>query len=130
MVPVSRRVPAGDAFWKSVREHSHDFFKSLVPLWRLSVKSTTPPLSLSRTKQLIEWNGALRWLTCPKESPVDTIRQAAQKAGGHATLFRSQNQATLRFQPLDSGLMCIHQRLKQKFDPAGILNPGRLYPEF
>ncbi|MDR4515580.1 glycolate oxidase subunit GlcE [Nitrosomonas sp.] len=122
--------PAGDAFWKSVREHSHDFFKSPVPLWRLSVKSTTPPLSLSRTKQLIEWNGALRWLTCPKESPVDTIRQAAQKAGGHATLFRRHNCAIPVFQELSPALAGIHQRLKQKFDPAGILNPGRLYPEF
>jgi glycolate oxidase FAD binding subunit len=33
------------------------------------------------------------------------------------------------FQPLPAGLMTLHQRLKQAFDPAGIFNPGRMYPE-
>jgi glycolate oxidase FAD binding subunit len=126
----------GGIFWKSLRDQTHDFFKPAMSLWRLSIKSTTPPLSFPdlHARQLIEWNGALRWLACDEEcsgnATANSIRQAAKSAGGHATLFRSQNQAALRFQPLDSGLMCIHQRLKQKFDPAGILNPGRLYPEF
>jgi glycolate oxidase FAD binding subunit len=26
--------------------------------------------------------------------------------------------------------MNIHRRLKEKFDPMGILNPGRMYPQF
>ncbi|MDR4516864.1 MAG: glycolate oxidase subunit GlcE [Nitrosomonas sp.] len=126
----------GDFFWKSLRDQTHNFFKPAISLWRLSIKSTASPLSLPKlhARQLIEWNGALRWLACDEEcsgnATANSIRQAAKSAGGHATLFRSQNQAALRFQPLEPGLMRIHQRLKQKFDPAGILNPGRLYPEF
>ena len=59
------------------------------PLWRLSVKSTTPPLSLPGT-QLIEWGGALRWLAADDEAEAVQIavRNAARNAGGHATLFR------------------------------------------
>ncbi|HSQ05619.1 MAG TPA: FAD-linked oxidase C-terminal domain-containing protein, partial [Burkholderiales bacterium] len=34
------------------------------------------------------------------------------------------------FHPLAPGLMKLHQRLKRSFDPAGILNPGRMYAEF
>jgi glycolate oxidase FAD binding subunit len=31
-----------------------------------------------------------------------------------------------RFEPLKPPLDRIHRRLKAEFDPAGILNPGRL----
>ncbi|MFZ0398789.1 MAG: FAD-linked oxidase C-terminal domain-containing protein, partial [Methyloceanibacter sp.] len=32
------------------------------------------------------------------------------------------------FQPLDPPLAALTARLKAAFDPAGILNPGRMYP--
>jgi glycolate oxidase FAD binding subunit len=32
------------------------------------------------------------------------------------------------FQPLEAGVAAISKRLKAAFDPAGILNPGRMYP--
>ncbi|MCH8841955.1 MAG: glycolate oxidase subunit GlcE, partial [SAR324 cluster bacterium] len=34
------------------------------------------------------------------------------------------------FQPLEAGRRRLHVNLKQAFDPAGILNPGRMYPDF
>ncbi len=43
----------GDVFWKSVREHMHDFFKPTASLWRLSVKSTRPPLTFPHSTQFI-----------------------------------------------------------------------------
>ena len=119
----------GPAFWHSVREQTHVFFKADQNLWRLSIKSTAPPLSLPG-QQLMEWNGALRWLVCDETVDAETIRKAAKAAGGHATLFRGDNVRAQVFHPLDPGMMSIHQLLKQKFDPAGIFNPGRLYPEF
>jgi glycolate oxidase FAD binding subunit len=56
------RIDAVEAerFWHSIREHTDPFFKAPQPLWRLSLKSTTPPLDLPGA-QLIEWGGALRW---------------------------------------------------------------------
>jgi glycolate oxidase FAD binding subunit len=30
---------------------------------------------------------------------------------------------------LNPALLALHRRLKAAFDPKGILNPGRLYPE-
>lgn len=112
-------------FWASVREHTHPFFGSGQRLWRLSVKSTTPPLQLPG-RQVIEWGGALRWLVT--DAPAAEIRAAAQRAGGHATLFRGADGTTPVFHPLPATLERIHRRLKQAFDPACILNPGRLYP--
>jgi len=33
------------------------------------------------------------------------------------------------FHPLPAANMALSQKLKAAFDPAGILNPGRMYPE-
>jgi glycolate oxidase FAD binding subunit len=58
-----------------------------------------------------------------------TIRDAAARAGGHATLFRGGDRSQGVFHPLPPVLMKLHHNLKQAFDPAGVLNPGRLYPD-
>ena len=120
----------GARFWDSVREQQHSFFSSGKPLWRLSVKSTTPPLSLPGA-QLIEWGGALRWLAADDEEDAlqSAVRETASTAGGHATLFRHGESSAAVFPPLTPQMMRVTRRLKEKFDPAGILNPGRMYPE-
>jgi glycolate oxidase FAD binding subunit len=125
-------IAEGPSFWASVREQAHPFFQTGRPLWRLSIKSTTPPLSLPG-KQLIEWGGALRWLMVDEEvdqeSVRSAVRQAAESGGGHATLFRSAGSRSNVFHPLSPSVARITQRLKEKFDPHHILNPGRMYSQ-
>ena len=118
-------IVEGVSFWESVREQTHPFFQPGKSLWRLSIKSTTPPLTLPG-KQLIEWGGALRW--CASDADAEAMRGMATTAGGHATLFRSPALYVTVFHPLVPEMMKIHRRLKEKFDPMGILNPGRMYP--
>ncbi|HMW18594.1 MAG TPA: glycolate oxidase subunit GlcE [Accumulibacter sp.] len=116
------------AFWQSLREQTHDFFNGEVPLWRLSLPSVAAPQALGAT--LIEWGGAQRWL---RGGDPATYRAAASAAGGHATLFRGDpalKAAVGVFQPLNAPLLRIHRRLKTAFDPRGVFNPGRLYPDF
>jgi glycolate oxidase FAD binding subunit len=115
-----------ERFWADVREHADPFFAGGRLLWRLSVKSTTPPLGLPG-KQLVEWSGALRWLMSDAEP--GSMREAAARAGGHATLFRGGDKSAGVFHPLAPALMKLHRNLKRTFDPAGIFNPGRLYPD-
>jgi len=115
----------GAMFWRSVREQELDFFfREPQPLWRLSLKSTTPPLNLGG-QQMIEWSGALRWLKT--EADAKTVRAAAAYGNGHATLFRGGDKAGGVFHPLTPALEKIHRRLKRSFDPAGIFNPTRMY---
>jgi glycolate oxidase FAD binding subunit len=121
-----RLEPAQAAtLWKSVREHSHDFFGGAAPLWRLAVPSVTPPLDLPG-EQLLEWTAGLRWLK--SECEPATAREAARSVGGHATLFRAARKHGEAFAPLSPILLRVHRELKATFDPAGILNPGRLVP--
>jgi len=114
-------------FWNGIREQTDPFFRNDAPLWRLSVPSTTPPLKL-QGEEMIEWGGALRWLQ--SRADARTVREAAKRAGGHATLFRGGDKAVGVFQPLAPALMRIHTQLKHEFDPLGIFNRGRMYADF
>ena len=114
------------AYWDGLREQTAPFFAGAAPLWRLSLPSHAPQLELPGP-QLVEWGGAQRWLTTNAEA--GTVRAAAARAGGHATLFRAADKPAGAFAPLPATLARLHRQLKDVFDPAGILNPGRLYPE-
>lgn len=120
--------PESDGLWLAVREHQHPFFASrddATALWRLSVPSTTPSLGL-RGSTLIDWGGAQRWLET--DLPADTVRAAVAKVGGHATLYwhGPLPASTPVFHPLAPTMERLHQALREAFDPAGILNPGRM----
>ena len=121
-----QRLDDARAFWTALREQQSAFFAGDDPLWRLSVKSTAPALPLSG-RQLLEWNGALRWIRTDLDASL--VRDVARKAGGHATSFRARERARDPFHPLPDAMMQLHRRLKQTFDPSGVLNPGRLYPD-
>ena len=119
------------ADWNACREQTLPFFAQAPSpdacLWRLSVPQTTPALDLPFA-QLLEWHGGLRWLWAPASSAAP-LRQVAEKACGHATLFRRAAHTpadTPVFTPLSPVQARIQRELKKQFDPAGVFNPGRL----
>ena len=118
---------AGRDLWHAVREQTHEFFIGEAPLWRVALPVGAPPLGFK--DELVEWRGMQRWLRTSEDAA--RIRRRAIDLGGHATLFRAPDDFRTEhgvFTPLDPTLLAIHQRLKRRFDPAGILNPGRMYP--
>ncbi len=123
---------AAAADWAACRNQLNAWFAQHDgrDLWRLSVAQTAPVLDLPESP-LIEWHGGQRWV---RAEPGDAagLREAAARAGGHATLFVPGERWTApqpgRFSALASPLDRIHGALKREFDPAGIFNRGRLYP--
>ena len=124
--------------WQACRDLRLPFFgnppKPDMALWRLSVAQTAPPLNLP-WPQLVEWHGALRWLWAPLDAAA-SVREAAGQGGGYATVFIANYVYSTRaraqfdaFSALNAPLDAIHRRLKAEFDPAGIFNRGRLYPD-
>ncbi|NOX76485.1 MAG: glycolate oxidase subunit GlcE [Gammaproteobacteria bacterium] len=111
----------GQQFWRDLRERQHRFFSGDDELWRLSLPAASPALDLPG-RTFYDWGGAQRWLKTNAEAGA--VHVAINKVGGHATRFTSDGAVA---QPLSPALAALHQRLKQAFDPVGILNPGRLY---
>jgi glycolate oxidase FAD binding subunit len=124
---------AAESWWTDIRDHRHAFFE-LSPakleagecLWRLAVPDTAPHISLPG-EQFIEWGGGQRWWR--GAAPAMEVRAAAKAVGGHATLVRAFDKSPGAFSPVSPVSMRIQERLKQSFDPEGVFNPGRLYPE-
>lgn len=112
------------ADWAACREQALPFFRAPAPdlgLWRLSVPQTAPVLDLP-WPQMVEWQGAQRWLWAPV-TEASRIRAATAAAQGHASLFRapvSGAGGVARFDAESAAIRTISQRLRSAFDPAGV----------
>ena len=120
-------VPEVGAWWAALRDQELPFFDGTAgPLWRISV----PPLTDGSGFEgplLQDWNGQQLWLHGARDAAA--VRQRASSLGGHAVCFRGGDREGEVFHPLAAPLQAFHHRLKQAFDPGGILNPGRLFAD-
>jgi len=78
-----------------------------------------------------DWGGGLIWLACTEDTDAQetTVRSALADVGGHATLIRASDAvraAVPVFQPEAKPIAALSGRIRAEFDPAGILNPGRM----
>jgi len=111
-------------FWQDLREQRLRFFQSSSPLWRFSIRSNVGPL-LADVATVIDWAGAQRWLY--GDYQANELQMIAERAGGHVCLFKGGDRRSEVQHPLSPVAQQLQQRLKNAFDPKGILNPGRLY---
>lgn len=128
------------AFWDEMRRLSF-FSEGMAPIWRISTapaRGAKVVQAISRTMQaraMYDWAGGLVWVEvdATADAGESEIRRVVATHGGHATLMRAEpavRAAVDVFHPLDPGVARLTARLKSTFDPAGILNPGRMYSTF
>jgi glycolate oxidase FAD binding subunit len=115
-----------DFDWGAVRELNLDFFAAEQPLTRVSLPPATPDLAPD-VVQLIEWGGARRWLSGDRD--IGALRRQASDLGGSVCAFRGHADGVAVFQPLAPAMLKLQRSIKSSFDPAGIFNAGRIYPE-
>ncbi len=126
---------ASRPLWRAIRD--------AVPLaagddavWRVSVRPSAGPEVARALRQafdarlFLDWGGGLVWVAGPAEPAAHAaVEAAARAAGGVWMLLRG---ASLRagvavIPPEPAPLARIARRVKDAFDPHGILNPGRMY---
>ena len=106
------------------------------PLWRISVAPSRGheiAAAITPAAQMFyDWGGGLIWVAMPLTDEPDAaaIRAAVSAVGGHATLIRAP--AAIRaavdvFAPEDPASRALARRVKESFDPKGVLNPGRMW---
>jgi len=128
-------------FWRAVRDVTP--FAANGPagkrdLWRIS---TVPSHGSDVGRALVDeldaevlydWGGGLIWAALPPsdDAAAPRVRAAVAAAGGHSTLIRAP--AAVRaavdvFAPEEPALAALTKRVRESFDPHGVLNPGRMW---
>jgi glycolate oxidase FAD binding subunit len=126
------------ALWRSVRQVKPFTSEAARerPLWRISTQPARGhelvDLITPAAQMFYDWAGGLVWVAMPfaHEPDAAAIRGAVKKLGGHATLVRAP--ASVRaaldvFEPQPAALAALSKRVKEGFDPKGVLNPGRMW---
>jgi len=105
-------------------------------IWRVSVAPSRGAVvaeAVARQRDaawFLDWGGGLAWLAVPEEDDAGAaIIRNAVAGSGHATLLKASpglRRAVPVFEPQAAPLAALSRRVKQAFDPANILNPGRM----
>jgi glycolate oxidase FAD binding subunit len=123
------------ALWRAVRD-CLPFAGGEAPVWRVSMAPSAGhlmamALRMQAAAQIFyDWAGGLIWVRMQGDPEPDLVRALVHRhGGGHATLVRapaSVRAAVPVFEPQPPALAALSARLKEQFDPKGILNPGRM----
>jgi glycolate oxidase FAD binding subunit len=107
------------------------------PVWRI----VCPPASGGALGQALaresggdviyDWGGGLIWAALPPklDAQAALVRGRVNATGGHAMLLRASDDVRREvdvFHPLAAGLAALSERVRQSFDPKGVLNRGRM----
>jgi glycolate oxidase FAD binding subunit len=133
--------PESLALWRAIGDVAPLLEPGRRAVWRVSVApSRGAELAAAIGSALdaawfLDWGGGLLWVAVPAAgdagaAPIRAaIRGADGRGTGHATLVKAPaeiRRAVAVFEPQPAPLAALARRVKQAFDPAHILNPGRM----
>ena len=118
-------IEEGPGPWEAIRDAT-DFAHRPGDVWRLSLRPSEAPeaLALAGGAQRLDWGGARAWVLVP---PGTDLRVRLRSHGARAVLVRAapETRAALgAFPPEPPAVAMLSRRLRERFDPRGLLNPG------
>jgi glycolate oxidase FAD binding subunit len=135
-------APESLILWRAIRDVAPLAEPRDKIIWKISVAPTAGPkiaAAIGRTHAIecmFDWSGGLVWIALDPcaDAAAGIIRKAiTQHGGGHATLIQApvETRAAIPvFEPQPAALVALSRRLKEAFDPYGILEPRRMWAEF
>lgn len=135
--PVTRLAEEeSHRLWRQIRDVKPYADSTMRPVWRVSVAPRTGHQLVAALRleagvdAYYDWQGGLVWMRMEAEPEGDVLRRYIHAlGGGHATLLRAtpvHRATTPAFQPQPEAVALLSARVKEKFDPAGIFNPGKM----
>lgn len=129
---------ASRALWRDLRDARPLAEPRDRAVWKLSVAPTAGPEVMVAIRNAVpeaacfyDWAGGLVWLGVPPggDAQAGIVRAAVDRVGGHATLIRAAPEVRASvdsFHPQPGPVAALAKRVKESFDPKGVLNPGRM----
>ena len=106
------------------------------PLWKVSVAPAQGHRLVAALRMeagidaFYDWQGGLVWMQMEADPEAELLRGAIRAlGGGHATLMRANDaiRATVpAFEPRPAAEAMLSERIREKLDPVGIFNPGKM----
>lgn len=121
--------PEAEAAWRGVREAAP--LDRQIPLWRINIPPSSAPSVVNALEPLganwlLDWAGGLIWLSFSGEPAL--VREATDRAGGHAMLFSAPDALRGRIpmqHPRSPGVAALEARIRRVYDPASVFETGR-----
>lgn len=134
---VSRLDPEQTAvLWSEIRDVKPYADGTERPLWRVSVAPSAGHQLVAALRlqtgvdAFYDWQGGLVWLRMEADPEAALVRRYIKAlGGGHATLVRANEgfrAAIPSFEPQPAAVALLSERVREKFDPQRIFNPGRM----
>ncbi|WP_104664891.1 glycolate oxidase subunit GlcE [Ensifer adhaerens] len=129
-------APQTSRLWTEIRDVKPYADGTKKPLWRVSVAPSLGHKLVAALRlqtgvdAFYDWQGGLVWLRMEADPEAELVRRYIKVlGGGHATLVRaddSYRQAIPSFEPQPLAVAQLSERVRAKFDPHRIFNPGRM----
>lgn len=113
-----------------------NWFEAKGAIWRASVAPEHGPAVVEALRQkmdvdfYLDWAGGLIWLASEATDLGPALRAEIGASEGHASCItgpKTTHGAPV-FQPVNSVLAALNDRVKHAFDPLSLLNPGKMTP--
>lgn len=122
--------------WSEIRDVKPYADGTERPLWRVSVAPSAGHQLVAALRlqtgvdAFYDWQGGLVWLRMEADPEAALVRRYIKAlGGGHATLVRANDgfrAAIPSFEPQPAPVALLSERVREKFDPQRIFNPGRM----
>ena len=126
---------ASRALWRDVRDVVPFADGTQRPVWRVSLAPSDGWRAVEAIRMgtgvdaFYDWQGGLVWMRMESEPEADALRRITSRFGGQAVLARAEPSVRASvpvMEPEPPALAALSARLKEQFDPHGVLNPGRM----